>query len=248
MNLFGTITLSCGLILAGSAVMGASPENKIKANAVVCVTKSGIEATRADMNPKQLQSLGCSTAPTSLRVDVCRLQWRAIVTCSWRLLYPTRSYGTGSGVTNSMAKCSMWPATTWTAGIEQSASSVFPASPIATHSARGDGHATSNVACPHPSVLPKIPTNLVLATAARLLQRLFAGDVLPWPLLTAMCDHISSAGRSRAAWKMPSYGPGLMIAAARAAPSRYIIASTDGPARPPPARRAAMRQPSKEPV
>jgi hypothetical protein len=70
MNLFGTIALSCGLVLAGSAIMGASPENNIKANAVVCVTKSGIEATRTDMNTKQLQSLGCSTAPTSLRVDV----------------------------------------------------------------------------------------------------------------------------------------------------------------------------------
>jgi len=70
MNLFGTITLSCGLILTGSAAMTATLENKIKANAVVCATKSGIEATRSDMNPKQLQSLGCSTAPTSLRVDV----------------------------------------------------------------------------------------------------------------------------------------------------------------------------------
>lgn len=70
MNLFGTIALSCGLVLAGPAAMGASPDNKIKANAVVCVTKSGVEATRADMNPKQLQSLGCSTAPTSLRFDI----------------------------------------------------------------------------------------------------------------------------------------------------------------------------------
>jgi hypothetical protein len=142
----------------------------------------------------------------------------------------------------------------WIAGIEQSASSIFTASPIATHSARGDGHATSNVACPHPSVLPN--------SAARLLQRLSTGDVLPRPLLTAMCDQYlvsgSIAGRP---WKMPSNGPGLMNgettaasespairAAARAAPSRYIIASTDGPARPPPARRAATMQPSKEPV
>ena len=70
MNLFGTIALSCSLALTGSAVMAASPESKIKANAVVCVTKSGIEATRTDMNAKQLQSLGCSTAATSLRVDV----------------------------------------------------------------------------------------------------------------------------------------------------------------------------------
>jgi hypothetical protein len=148
-----------------------------------------------------------------------------------------------------MANRSMWPATTWIAGIEQSASSVFTASPIATHSARGDGHATSDVACPHPSVLPKIPTNLVLASAARLLQRLFAGDVLPRPLLTAMCDrYLVSGPIAGRPWKVPSYGPGLMIAAARAAPSRYIIVPTDGPARPPPARRAAMMQPSKEPV
>jgi hypothetical protein len=70
MNLFGTIALSCGLALTGSAVMAAGPENKIKADAVICVTKSGIEATRPDMNAKQLQSLGCSTASTSLRFDV----------------------------------------------------------------------------------------------------------------------------------------------------------------------------------
>jgi hypothetical protein len=70
MNLFGSIALGCGLVVADSAIMAASPENKIKADAVVCVTKSGIEATCADMNAKQLQSLGCSTAPTSLRFDV----------------------------------------------------------------------------------------------------------------------------------------------------------------------------------
>lgn len=70
MNLLGTIALSCGLVLAGSATMAASPENKIKANAVICVTKSGVEASRADMNAKQLQSLGCSTAATSLRFDI----------------------------------------------------------------------------------------------------------------------------------------------------------------------------------
>jgi hypothetical protein len=70
MNLVGAIALCSGLVLTGSAVTGASPENKTKANAVVCVTKSGIEATRADMNAKQLQSLGCATAPTSLRFDV----------------------------------------------------------------------------------------------------------------------------------------------------------------------------------
>lgn len=70
MNLFGTILLGCGLVLTGSPIMAADPENKIKANAVICVTKSGIEATRADMNAKQLESLGCTTASTSLRVDV----------------------------------------------------------------------------------------------------------------------------------------------------------------------------------
>ena len=75
MHLFGTIALSCGLVLAGSTLLGASPEtktpeNRIKANAVVCVTKSGIEATRTDMNAKQLQSLGCSNAPASLRFDI----------------------------------------------------------------------------------------------------------------------------------------------------------------------------------
>ncbi len=70
MNLFGTITLSCGLVLAGSATIAASPENKIKANAVVCATKSGIEAARADMNASQLQSLGCSNIPIRLRFDV----------------------------------------------------------------------------------------------------------------------------------------------------------------------------------
>jgi len=70
MNLFGMIALSCGLVLAAPPVMGATLENKIKVNAVICATKSGIEATRADMNAKQLGSLGCSTAPISLRVDI----------------------------------------------------------------------------------------------------------------------------------------------------------------------------------
>ena len=74
MHLFATISLSCSLVLAGSTLMAAGPEkipeNKIKANAVICVTKSGIEATRTDMNAKQLQSLGCSTAATSLRFDI----------------------------------------------------------------------------------------------------------------------------------------------------------------------------------
>ena len=69
MNLFGTIALSCSLSLPGTAVMSAT-ENMIKASAVVCATKSGIEATRNDMNAQQLQSLGCTTTPTSLRIDV----------------------------------------------------------------------------------------------------------------------------------------------------------------------------------
>jgi hypothetical protein len=69
-NLLGTIILSCGLVLAGSSIADANPENQIKAGAVICATKSGVEATRPDMNAKQLQSLGCSAAPTSLRVDV----------------------------------------------------------------------------------------------------------------------------------------------------------------------------------
>jgi len=69
MNLFGAIALSCSLVLPGTAVMSAT-ENMIKANAVVCATKSGIEAARNDMNAEQLQSLRCTTTPTSLRIDV----------------------------------------------------------------------------------------------------------------------------------------------------------------------------------
>ena len=69
MKLFGTIALICSLILPSTAVMSAT-ENMIKANAVVCATKSGIEAARNDMNAQQLQSLGCTTTPTSLRIDV----------------------------------------------------------------------------------------------------------------------------------------------------------------------------------
>jgi hypothetical protein len=69
MNLFGAMALGCSLILPGTAAMSAT-ENMIKANAVVCATKSGIEASRNDMNAKQLESLGCDTTPTSLRIDV----------------------------------------------------------------------------------------------------------------------------------------------------------------------------------
>jgi hypothetical protein len=70
MNLFGTIALGSGLIFSSTASLGAGPENWIRANAVVCATKFGIEATHADMNAKQLQSLGCASAPVSLRVHV----------------------------------------------------------------------------------------------------------------------------------------------------------------------------------
>lgn len=70
MKPFAMIAFGCGLVLAAPAVTGATPENKIRANAVICGTKSGIEATREDMNAKQLESLGCSNAATSLRVDI----------------------------------------------------------------------------------------------------------------------------------------------------------------------------------
>lgn len=70
MKSFKTIALSGCLVLAGTAIVAANPTNKIKANTVVCVTKSGIEATHPGLNPKQLHSLGCSTVSTDLRVDV----------------------------------------------------------------------------------------------------------------------------------------------------------------------------------
>lgn len=60
MNLFGALALSCSLVLSGTAAMSAT-ENMIKASAVVCATKSGIEAARNDMNAEQLQSLRCTT-------------------------------------------------------------------------------------------------------------------------------------------------------------------------------------------
>lgn len=70
MNLLGTFALACGLALAGTVPGKASPANTIKVNAVICMTKSGIEATRTDMNAKQLQSLGCTTTPTGFRIDI----------------------------------------------------------------------------------------------------------------------------------------------------------------------------------
>jgi hypothetical protein len=64
------ISVSLGLVLAGTAFANAGLQGTIKARAVVCATQSGIEATHTEMNTQQLQSLGCTTVPTSLRVDV----------------------------------------------------------------------------------------------------------------------------------------------------------------------------------
>lgn len=51
-----------------------------------------------------------------------------------------------------------------------------------------------------------------IAAAALLLQRLLVGDLLPPPLLTAMCDrYIVSGPIAGRPWKTPSYGLGLMI-------------------------------------
>ena len=51
-----------------------------------------------------------------------------------------------------------------------------------------------------------------LQQAALLLQRLLAGDLLPPPLLTAMCDRYLLGGPvAGRPWKTPSYGLGLMI-------------------------------------
>jgi hypothetical protein len=49
---------------------GVTPQRTLKANAMVCMTQSGIEATHTGMNVKQLQSLGCTIAPIDLRVDL----------------------------------------------------------------------------------------------------------------------------------------------------------------------------------
>jgi hypothetical protein len=70
MNLFKTVGLSLGLVLASTAIAAATPQGKIKANTVVCTGQTGIEAARADMNVQQLLSLGCTTVETDLRVDV----------------------------------------------------------------------------------------------------------------------------------------------------------------------------------
>lgn len=51
-----------------------------------------------------------------------------------------------------------------------------------------------------------------LQQAALLLQRLMAGDLLPPPLLSAMCDrYLLSGPIAGRPWKTPSYGLGLMI-------------------------------------
>jgi hypothetical protein len=65
-----TIGFSLGLVLVGSAFANEKPQGTIKAKAVVCTTQSGIEATRVAMNEQQLQSLGCTTISTDLRVNV----------------------------------------------------------------------------------------------------------------------------------------------------------------------------------
>jgi hypothetical protein len=59
-----------GLMLAATAIAGARAESTIMAATIICVTKSGIEATRADMNTMQLRSLGCVNVLTDHRVDV----------------------------------------------------------------------------------------------------------------------------------------------------------------------------------
>ena len=51
-----------------------------------------------------------------------------------------------------------------------------------------------------------------LHQAALLLQRLLTGDLLPSPLLSAMCDRYLVGGPiADSPWKTPSYGLGLMI-------------------------------------
>jgi hypothetical protein len=51
-----------------------------------------------------------------------------------------------------------------------------------------------------------------LPQAALLLQRLLGGDLLPPPLLSAMCDRYLVGGPiADRPWKTPSYGLGLMI-------------------------------------
>jgi CubicO group peptidase (beta-lactamase class C family) len=51
-----------------------------------------------------------------------------------------------------------------------------------------------------------------IAPAALLLQRLLVGDLLPPPLLSAMCDRYSVGGPiAGRPWKTPCYGLGIMI-------------------------------------
>jgi len=65
-----TIAFGLCLILTGTAFAIEKPQGTIKSNAVVCGAQSGIEAVRAGMNERQLQSLGCVNASTDLRVKV----------------------------------------------------------------------------------------------------------------------------------------------------------------------------------
>jgi hypothetical protein len=65
-----TTTLSLALLPAGTVIAHAGSQGMIKANGIVCITQSGIEAARPDMTVKQLESLRCTNAPTELHVDV----------------------------------------------------------------------------------------------------------------------------------------------------------------------------------
>jgi hypothetical protein len=70
MNPLKMIAFGLGLALTSTAIVNAKTHTTITANAVVCMTKSGIEAIRADMNAMQLQRLGCTNVSTDLRIDV----------------------------------------------------------------------------------------------------------------------------------------------------------------------------------
>ncbi len=70
MNPFRTTVLGLALLLAGTTIAHPESQGMIKANGVVCISQSGIEAARPDMNAKQLESLRCTNVLTDLRVDV----------------------------------------------------------------------------------------------------------------------------------------------------------------------------------
>jgi CubicO group peptidase (beta-lactamase class C family) len=56
------------------------------------------------------------------------------------------------------------------------------------------------------------PADEMLAQAGLLLHRLLTGDLLPWDLLSAMCDRYPAGGPiAGRPWKTPGYGLGLMI-------------------------------------